>query len=520
MTTGRPRRVAPGALACALAVLVTGSAQASGPAPRVVVLDTGTAMHGAPIRAATAAARALLTRAGGARVGLITAGRQTTVVLPLTTDARAIGDALAQVPATGGKARLLDATFAAVRTAAGTPGGSVVVISSGQDAGGRATVAQVRAAARNAHVSINAVGAVTPTLSALVGSTGGSSAPIRYVRELPAAARHIAAGLPAGGPAAASPASPGIGIVPLAGGFLLAFLSLRLLLARRAHRPRAAAVLVNSWIGEDAGRSAPMLAAMEETPLPDGRGGARWRALAVALEQADMALAPRTLVLRTILGAAVATALFWAAAGLPGALVGAALVPLAVRAYVKRRVRKRHRAFADQLADTVQAIASAMRAGHGLSSAVAMIADDAAEPMASELRRIVGAERLGVPLDEALEEAVRRTGNADLEQLALVAILQREVGGNAAEALDRIVDTIRHRDEVQRLVRTLTAQGQLSRWVLTSMPVALGALLASVGTQYMRPMFHTTTGLVLLVGSGVMIVIGSLWIRRIIEVEV
>jgi tight adherence protein B len=259
---------------------------------------------------------------------------------------------------------------------------------------------------------------------------------------------------------------------------------------------------------------------MEETPLPGSRGGARWRALAVALEQADMSLTPGALVRRTALGAAGAAAAFWAIAGIPGALVAAALVPIAVRAHLKRRVRKRRRAFSDQLADTVQAIAGAMRAGHGLSSAVAMIAEDAAEPMASELRRIVGAERLGVPLDEALDDAVRRTGNSDLEQLALVAVLQREVGGNAAEALDRIVDTIRHRDEVKRLVQTLTAQGQLSRWVLTAMPIALGAIMMSVGGGYMRPMFHTTTGLALIVGSGVMIVVGSLWIRQIIEVEV
>ena len=103
--------------------------------------------------------------------------------------------------------------------------------------------------------------------------------------------------------------------------------------------------------------------------------------------------------------------------------------------------------------------------------------DGAAEPFKSEFRRVLQDEQLGVPLDDALMVMSRRMDNLDVEQVAIVTRLQREAGGNTAEVLDRVVDNIRGRMELQRLVRVLTAQGRIARYILTAIPVVPARVL-------------------------------------------
>jgi tight adherence protein B len=102
----------------------------------------------------------------------------------------------------------------------------------------------------------------------------------------------------------------------------------------------------------------------------------------------------------------------------------------------------------------------------------------------------------------------------------LVAALQRQTGGNMAEVLDRAADSIRERADIRRLVKTLTAQGRLSRWVLTLLPLVLALVLTVVNPGYLDPLFATNTGRFLLILSVVMITAGSLVIKRIVQIEV
>jgi tight adherence protein B len=125
-----------------------------------------------------------------------------------------------------------------------------------------------------------------------------------------------------------------------------------------------------------------------------------------------------------------------------------------------------------------------------------------------------------VPLEHALEVVVQRMKSRELEQVALVAALQRETGGNTAEVLDRVTDTIRERMELRRLVRTLTTQGRMSRWIVSILPVALLVLISLLNPGYMHVMYERTAGRVLLGFAAVMIVSGSLVIRRIINIKV
>jgi tight adherence protein B len=108
----------------------------------------------------------------------------------------------------------------------------------------------------------------------------------------------------------------------------------------------------------------------------------------------------------------------------------------------------------------------------------------------------------------------------DFEQVALVAALQRETGGNTAEVLDRVTDTVRDRVALQRMIKTLTAQGRMSRWVVSGLPVVLLAAITAINPDDMRPLYVEPIGRGLLVVAGLMVLSGSLVIKRIVDIKV
>jgi tight adherence protein B len=202
------------------------------------------------------------------------------------------------------------------------------------------------------------------------------------------------------------------------------------------------------------------------------------------------------------------------------AVVIAIAIPLAVRSVLKNALARQRKLFAEQLPDNLQVLASALRAGHSFIGALAVVVNDAPEPARSEFQRVVADEQLGVPIDQALEVVVQRMDSRELEQVALVAALQRETGGNTAEVLDQVTDTIRERFELRRTVQTLTAQGRMSRWVLTLLPVFLLLVITLINPGYMDVMYHTTGGHVVLVLAGLSVASGSLVIKKIVNIRV
>ena len=133
---------------------------------------------------------------------------------------------------------------------------------------------------------------------------------------------------------------------------------------------------------------------------------------------------------------------------------------------------------------------------------------------------MVADEQLGVPLEDALHVVVERMESRELEQVALVAALQRQTGGNTAEVLDRVTETIRERFELRRTVRTLTAQGRLSRWVVSLLPLFLLLVITFINPGYMHIMYSSTLGKIALVFAALMVAGGSLVIKRIINIKV
>ncbi len=208
------------------------------------------------------------------------------------------------------------------------------------------------------------------------------------------------------------------------------------------------------------------------------------------------------------------------ASGLAGAVVFSFLPNL----YLTIQSRRRVKAFNNQLGDTITMMANALRGGYSFLQTLDMVAREAPAPMSSEFRRVVQEVGLGRSTEDALQNLLRRMPSDDLELLITAVNIQMEVGGNLAQILDTIGHTIRERVRIKGEIQTLTAQGRISAWVITGLPVGLAIFISMVNPGYMAPIF--TLGMppeawcCLPVTAGVMIVIGYFAIMKIIDIDV
>jgi len=246
----------------------------------------------------------------------------------------------------------------------------------------------------------------------------------------------------------------------------------------------------------------------------------RWDTWKEKLEIAEINLSATTIAVWTVVGTFLAGWLLYLITGFVLAPIFALLVPFGVRGYVNMRLDRKRRKFAEQLPDNLEVLASALRAGHSLVGALSVVVTDAPEPSKSEFTRVVADEQLGVNLEDALAVVVHRMDSRDLDQVALVARLQRETGASSAEVLERVVDNVRDRQDVRRLVRTLTAQGRLSGIVLVGLPIFMLLYMLLFNRHYVKPLFTETLGRAMLIVALVMIMAGWFLIRRIIDIKV
>jgi tight adherence protein B len=204
----------------------------------------------------------------------------------------------------------------------------------------------------------------------------------------------------------------------------------------------------------------------------------------------------------------------------PLAAALALLVPFAVRFGIKYKAARQRRDFNEQLPDNLAVVASALRAGNTFVGSLGVVTQDAPEPSKREIRRALADEQLGVPLVDALNRISERMQSTDFQHVALVATLQQETGGNTAEILDVVTDTIRERLELRRLVRTLTAQGRLAGGILSALPVLLLLGISLINPQYVSPLFHNIIGIIALGVAAVMVATGAIVIRKIVNIDV
>jgi tight adherence protein B len=239
------------------------------------------------------------------------------------------------------------------------------------------------------------------------------------------------------------------------------------------------------------------------------------------LERANLPLRPAEALFFYLAGVVLVAVLFLGLAGnLLAGLIGAvivALVPPAVVTFLANRRRKR---FESLLPDTLQLLSSTLRAGYSLMQGVEAVSQEVSEPMGRELRRVVTEARLGRPLEEALDGIANRMDSADFAWAVMAIRIQREVGGNLAELLVTVAETMTERERLRRDVNALTAEGKISAIVLGILPVGLGGFIYTANPGYMDPLFDKTIGKVMLIGSILLAVFGFYWMKKMIEIDI
>jgi tight adherence protein B len=248
----------------------------------------------------------------------------------------------------------------------------------------------------------------------------------------------------------------------------------------------------------------PVIASLEVTMR---EAGVSWRLGTFLLISTGCALASALLILTIT--------------GIPGAAMVAAfagsLLPLL---HVRRQRRLRLQAFEEALPDALDLLARAIRAGHPIGAGIKIVADEAEEPVAGEFQRTFDEQRFGLPFEDTMLALSLRMPLIDLRMLVTAILIQREVGGNLAEVLDNLGDVIRQRFVVQRQLRVHTAQGRLSGHVLAFLPVVVGSIIYVVNPAYVGLLFDHPLGRLMLISAAVLQVIGFMWIRRIINIEI
>ena len=222
-----------------------------------------------------------------------------------------------------------------------------------------------------------------------------------------------------------------------------------------------------------------------------------------------------------------------AVAALVFGVLGAALLRNAILALVvagvgaafptfllRSALNKRSEHLRDQLPDVLTIMASSLRAGHSFLQCLDTTAKEVAQPAASEFQRVVAEIRLGRPAEDALEALAERVGSADFKWAVLAVNIQREVGGNLAEILDTVAETLRERAMLRRQIRVLTAEGRLSAWVLALLPIGIALYMAAVNPSYIGLLVTTTVGLVMTGSAIALMFLGILWMRKIVNIDV
>jgi tight adherence protein B len=537
------------------------------PVSLVVLLDTSNSMRGKPLTAALDAAQTLIDQKSfRSEVAVYGFSERPYVIHQWATDRSAFQASLASVSVTQGTA-LWDAVTYASQELRGRTGSSkaIVVLTDGADNSSTATAASATAVARSVGAHVYAVGlpgvrSEATAVQALVDETGGDfirvssisdlksvyaglatrlkqQYQLSYQSQLRGVGKQVTVRLDVNGAsaeqrytipsiAAAAVTAPSawwtgsaalIGIALAVGLVILvsAYLALRPV-------PISARRRLRRYGQKGAADTISLPDALPQRPRAGSANSNRWWARFVAdVDRGEIDLTPMRVLAAGLVGGAVVLGVVGLAIGYPLiVLAGPPLGAMAAWVYVGRRAAAWHKTFDAALADSLLVLASSLRAGHSLLQAVAHVAEEADEKSAREWNEVVRRTRLGVSVEDALDEMVVRVGNRDLQWIALVARVQHQVGGNMAEMFDIVADTVRQRQRLREALHTLTAQGRMTRWILTLAPLAIGVMLFLQSPPYIVSFLHDPIGQALIVGAVVLIVIGSLWLKRIVEIEV
>jgi tight adherence protein B len=545
----------------------------------VLAIDVSHSVKGEPLASALAAARDFVQGVpAGARLGLVTFSSTPTVLRDLTGDRESLLAALGPMNTRQGTA-----LYSAVATAAGLftrpAQRNIVVFTDGSNTTGTGTLEGAIEAARNAEAAVFAVGLQSRALDGdvladLARETGGSYSPatqeslasiyqqlaselshqfeVTY-RSTAGRARQVSIAVSVEGvqdtalvltaeatrlpPPAKSdfPVLEGMWGLSVALGlcFLAVFVFFVVVFGVSARNRRERDLARRMGADElvqpsevEAERSEPGLAGWIPEPVVAmaerlAEAGGFAKGLDRKLERAGLLLSSgeflaantASALLGLLLGAfALRSPLFT----LILTLVGAAVPSILLSVAINRRTNRLH----GQLADVVTILASSLRAGHSFSQALEVVSREVGEPAGPEFQRVVAEVRLGRPVEQALTAMAVRVDSEDFKWAILAVNIQREVGGNLAEVLDIVADTLREREVLRRQVKVLSAEGRLSVKILIALPFLIGLYIAKVNPGYMDLLFSTRLGWVFLGTGSALMVLGIVWARKLVKMDV
>ncbi|MEP7740079.1 type II secretion system F family protein [Nocardioides sp. 31GB23] len=524
------------------------------------------------MREAKAAAEAFVAAAADdVRIGLLTFAGSSEVVVAPTTDRARLAAAIEDISLDRGT-RLYDALHAAVDLTGDAGARSVVVLSDGRDQGGGRSADDVVAAVveRSVVVDVVALGPAVRNpreLTEIASASGGGLARVsrpaslravfeRGARSLSsqlvveASVPHgtggevsVVVSLVAGGEtyadatavrlAAPAPDQQSIPTAAVTGPAP----DRTVLLGGAAAVGLGIALTLGLVLSSPAGTGADRRLAtyFREGAPPSRVAGIRGPAVLVAqalvpgdlearmarrLAGAGLALRPAEWVLLR-LGVVGGLALLGLVAGGPPLVVALVAVGLVGPAlYLRVRHVRRLRAFGSQLPDTLTMIANSLSAGLSVAQAIDSVVRDGQEPIAGEMLRALMEHRLGVDVEDAIDGVAARMGSTDFAWVAMAIRVQKEVGGNLAEVLVTVADTLREREHLRRQVRSLSAEGRLSAYILGGLPVALFGYMMLANRDFVRPLYTEVLGAAMLGAAVVLLTIGGWSMSRLVKVEV
>jgi tight adherence protein B len=552
-----------------LSVLSSASAEGIG---TVLLIDSSNSMKGS-IGSAMQAARAFAARNPGQPLSVVFFNSRPTVALPFTTERAQVNKVLAKPPKLAEGTRIYDALAAAVAQVRGSPLGAarIVLLTDGDDVGSATSLDSALQQLDAQKVRVFTVGIQSPDftdddLQKIADATGGSFAVanspesltkiydqlgfqlgneylLRYrsaarpdekvdVDVVVVGAEPVSFSYETPSTGTAAPYEPALRdqllqswlLVPLLVVLVLALVvfTVRSLLSLRTNKKLV------SRLGDFVTLPAEEQAAVRRKEVDQllsvvgqqqNKRSFRWLdGFAEDVDVAQIKHDPRSMVWISVIAGLLLGVVVGALVN-PIWFLVAAVPPLGLNFVVRRKARKIRDDFSEQLPENLDVLASALRAGHSLAGAMGVVADEAPEPSKREFTRVVTDEQLGIPLDEALEVTAKRMQNTDMDQVAVLALVQREAGGNIAEVLDQVTTNIRARMDVRRLVRVLTAQGKFSSVVVALVPVGIFVFLLLVNPDHLDPLFHQTIGQVASIMAILMCLLGFYVIRRIISIE-
>ena len=181
------------------------------------------------------------------------------------------------------------------------------------------------------------------------------------------------------------------------------------------------------------------------------------------------------------------------------------------------KAKRRLIALEDQLPDLLVTLAASLKAGHSFRQGIQAVVDEGLPPASKEFKRVLTETQLGRPMDEALGEMAERVGSKNLAFVVTAVTIQRQVGGSLAGIFDMVAEAVRQRQQFARKIRSLTAMGRASAYVLVGVPFFMIGAITLMNPEYMEPLYHTSTGHKLLILGVVMISLGTLFLRKIVS---